>query len=188
MGALWRSSPYGNPAASVSQLSGHIRQDAPDRYGPAPLWIGRPTSGKMTRMVKTRTFLALAAALVLAAPMMLAASRAYADEVSSSSSSSSSTSRNGNSNTRGNSNSNANQNNNRDQDDARDALRRGRVMPLTAILEIAFKRERGTVLEVELDTEDGVLVYEIELLSESGRKVEMWINARTGEFRRVRYP
>jgi uncharacterized membrane protein YkoI len=139
----------------------------------------------MLKMVKTRTILALATALVLAAPLMLAAPRAHAEE-SSSSSSSSSASRNGNSNS--NARNNSNQNNSRDQDDARDALRRGRVMPLTAILEIAFKRERGTVLEVELDTEDGVLVYEIELLSESGRKVEMWINARTGEFRRVRYP
>jgi uncharacterized membrane protein YkoI len=133
----------------------------------------------MLSMMKTRTVLALATALLLAAPA------SHADETSSSSSSSS-VSRNGNSNS--NSRNNSNQNSNRDQDDARDALRRGRVMPLTAILEIAFKRERGTVLEVELDTEDGVLVYEIELLSESGRKVEMWINARTGEFRRVRYP
>ena len=141
----------------------------------------------MRKMVKTRTILALATALVLAAPLMPAAPRAHAEE-SSSSSSSSSASRSGNSNSNSNARNNSNQNNSRDQDDARDALRRGRVMPLTAILEIAFKRERGTVLEVELDTEDGVLVYEIELLSESGRKVEMWINARTGEFRRVRYP
>jgi hypothetical protein len=130
-------------------------------------------------MMTMKTILAFTAVLVLAAPM------AHADEHSSSSSSSSS-SRSSNSNS--NSNSNRNRDNNRDQDDAREALRRGQVMPLTAILEIVFKRERGTVLEVELDTEDGVLVYEIRLLSESGRKVEFWINARTGEFRRVRYP
>jgi uncharacterized membrane protein YkoI len=74
----------------------------------------------------------------------------------------------------------------RDQDDARDALRRKQVMPLTAILEIAFRREKGTVLEVELETEDGILTYKIELLSEAGRKVAMWINARNGDILKVR--
>lgn len=125
-----------------------------------------------TMMHKTR-ILALTAVLALAAPV------AYADENSSNASSSSS-SRNGNTQSSSSSN--------RDQDDAREALRLRRAMPLTAILEIAFKRERGTVLEVELETDDGMLIYQIELLSEAGRKVKMWINARTGELRRVRYP
>ena len=128
--------------------------------------------------MKMRALPAFVAALMLGAPM------AHADNASSSSSSSAS-STNGQTTTRSSS---SNSKHRDDQDDARDALRRGRVMPLTAILEIAFKRERGTVLEVELDTEHGVLVYQIELLSESGRKVQMWINARSGEFMRVRYP
>ena len=139
-------------------------------------------------MANRNTILALLTAFVLAAPA------AYADN-SSSSSSSSSSSNNGRTTTR-NSDSNRNSDNNRnssrdrrdDQDNARDALRRGKVMPLTAILESAFKRERGTVLEVELDTEDGVLTYRIELLTESGRKADMWINARSGEVLKVRYP
>jgi hypothetical protein len=133
----------------------------------------------MKTQMKTGAFLAFVTALVLAAP-------AHADS-SSSSSNSNSASNTSSSNSRTTTR-NSNSNHRDDQDDARDALRRGRVMPLTAILEIAFKRERGTVLEVELDTEHGVLVYQIELLSESGRKVEMWINARSGEFMRVRYP
>ena len=134
-------------------------------------------------MAQRAAFLALLTALVLAAPV------ARADE-SSSSSSSSSSSTNGRTQTRNSdSNSNRNSSSNRDdQDDARDALRRGRVMPLTAILEIAFKRERGTVLDVDLETDHGVLIYEIELLSERGRKVEIRINARSGEVLKVRYP
>ena len=36
-----------------------------------------------------------------------------------------------------------------DQDEARDAVRKGRIMPLTAILEIVTKREPGTVMEVD---------------------------------------
>jgi len=66
-----------------------------------------------------------------------------------------------------------------DQDDARDALRRGKVMPLTAIL--------GIVLDAELETEDGVLTYKIDLLSDAGRKVRLRLNARTGELLTLDY-
>ena len=124
-------------------------------------------------MITTRTCLALA--LALAVPAAQAAD-------SASTSSSQSSSRNGENRNASSQNSSSSN----DQDDARDALRRKQVMPLTAILEIAFKREKGTVLEVELETEDGVLTYKIELLSEAGRKVLMWINARNGDILKVR--
>ena len=127
--------------------------------------------------------LALAAAATLATSPVLAQGSSSS---SSSSSQSSSQSRNGE--TKSNSSQKQNSHTHNDQDDARNALRQGKVMPLTAILEIAFRREKGTVLELELETENGVLTYEIELLSESGRKVQMWINARTGEILRVKYP
>jgi uncharacterized membrane protein YkoI len=74
-----------------------------------------------------------------------------------------------------------------DQDDARDALRRGKVMALTAILEIVARREPGTVLDAELETEHGVLTYKIDLLSDGGRKVRMRLNARTGQILKIDY-
>ncbi len=123
--------------------------------------------------------LAFLMAMALTAPAALAA-----DSSSRSSSSSSSTHDN---DRRSNSSSSRNSSSRNDQDDARDALRRGKVMPLTAILEIAFRRERGTVLEVELETEDRVLTYKIDMLSEAGRKVRMRLNARTGEVLTIDY-
>lgn len=125
----------------------------------------------MTRSV----FPVLLTTLLLAFPAMAASS--------SSSSSSSSQSRNGSSSHR-ESHSSSSQS---DQDDARDALRRGKVMPLTAILEIVARREPGTVLDAELETEDGVLTYKIDLLSDAGRKVRFRLNARTGEVLAVDY-
>ena len=127
------------------------------------------------RMKIFGTVLAVVTAVTLAAP-------AWAQ--GSSSSSSASQSRNSNSD----SNSRQDSHTHNDQDEARRALRQGKVMPLTAILEIAFRREKGTVLELELETQKGVLTYEIELLTDSGRKVQMWINARTGEILKVHYP
>lgn len=117
-----------------------------------------------------RLFLpAILTGLLLAAP-------ALADN-SSSSSSSSSSSNNG----RSRSSESHSSYSHSDQDDARDALRRGKVMPLTAILEIAFRRVPGTVLEAELETEDGRLTYKIDILSDSGRKTRIRLNARNGD-------
>ena len=68
------------------------------------------------------------------------------------------------------------------QDDAREALKRGKVMPLTAILEIAAKREPGTVIAVDLETHrNGKLIYEIDVITEDGRRRELQIDARKGD-------
>jgi uncharacterized membrane protein YkoI len=66
------------------------------------------------------------------------------------------------------------------QDEARDALRKGKIMPLTAILEIVTKREPGTVMEVELETKGGKLTYRIEILTDTGRRREIRLDARAG--------
>jgi uncharacterized membrane protein YkoI len=113
--------------------------------------------------------------LLLAFPAMAA---------SSSSSSSSSSQSDNNSSSHRESHSSSSHS---DQDDARDALRRGKVMPLTAILEIVARRETGTVLDAELETEDGVLTYKIDLLSDAGRKLRLRLNARTGDILAVDY-
>jgi len=68
-----------------------------------------------------------------------------------------------------------------DQDEARDAVRKGKIMPLTAILEIVTKREPGTVMEVELETKDGKVTYRIEVLNDKGRRREIRLDARNGE-------
>ena len=67
-----------------------------------------------------------------------------------------------------------------DQDEARDAVRKSKIMPLTAILEIVTKREPGTVMEVELETRDGKLIYRIEVLADNGRRREIKLDARNG--------
>ena len=68
-----------------------------------------------------------------------------------------------------------------DQDKARDAVRKGKIMPLTAILEIVTKREPGTVMEVELETKRGKLIYRLEVLTDSGRRREIRLDARNGD-------
>lgn len=114
----------------------------------------------------------------LVAPAVLAAlALALPAQAAGSSSSSSSSSTSSNSSQHSESHSSITR---FDQDDARDALRQGKVMPLTAILEIVARRTPGTVLDAELETEDGVLTYKIDILSDAGRKTRVRLNARSG--------
>lgn len=67
-----------------------------------------------------------------------------------------------------------------DHDEARQAVARGEAMSLSQILPLALRAVPGEVLEVELEREDGILVYEIEILARDGRVRQVELNARTG--------
>jgi uncharacterized membrane protein YkoI len=67
-----------------------------------------------------------------------------------------------------------------DQDAIRAALQRGEVLPLARILALAQQAVPGDALRVELERRRAGLVYEIKMLTESGRVREIDIDARTG--------
>ncbi|MCL4716219.1 MAG: PepSY domain-containing protein [Hyphomonadaceae bacterium] len=67
-----------------------------------------------------------------------------------------------------------------DHDEALRAVEAQRAMPLAAILQIAQRTAPGEVVEVELEQEDGRLIYEIKVLTRTGRVREIEIDARTG--------
>lgn len=65
---------------------------------------------------------------------------------------------------------------------ARRLLEMGDILPLEKILEKATKNRPGRILEVELEDEKGVYVYEIEMLDENGIVHDLRYDAKTGEF------
>lgn len=71
------------------------------------------------------------------------------------------------------------QNCKRNQDCALDAFQSGEIRPLTEVLAVAREKVPGEVVKVELDREDEIWVYEIKILTPSGRRREVEINART---------
>lgn len=74
-----------------------------------------------------------------------------------------------------------------DHDRAREALRRGEILPLTRILPIVQRRVPGNVVEIELDSkDDGARIeYEIKVLTANGRVIEVKVDARTGRIREI---
>lgn len=75
-----------------------------------------------------------------------------------------------------------------DDDDhiaAREALRRGEILPLTRILQISLARVPGDVIEVDLDREDDGWEYEIKILTSTGRVREVTLDARTGRIIKI---
>ena len=112
---------------------------------------------------------------------LLAFATALTDGAAAQSRSSSSSSQSSSSSSNSSSRSTSSTITHSDQDQARDAVRKGKIMPLTAILEIVTKREPGTVMEVELETKDSKLTYRIEVLAANGRRREIRLDARNGE-------
>ncbi len=73
-----------------------------------------------------------------------------------------------------------------DHERARRALEAGEVMPLRAVLELLERDYPGEVLEVELEREDGVWVYEIKLIRRGGDLLKLELDAHDGSLRRIR--
>lgn len=67
----------------------------------------------------------------------------------------------------------------RAQDCALDAFKGGEIRPLPEVLAVARQKLPGEVVKVELEREDGIWVYEIKILTPSGKRREIEIDART---------
>lgn len=62
-----------------------------------------------------------------------------------------------------------------------DDVRAGRLVSLGSVLDWLDQHYIGTVIEVELDRDDGKVYYEIEMVGPQGQVVEFEFDATTGE-------
>jgi len=67
-----------------------------------------------------------------------------------------------------------------DQEVVWDARKRGEILPLEVILATVLQRYPGELLKLELDDDEGYLIYEMDVLTRRGIVLEMEIDARTG--------
>ena len=68
-----------------------------------------------------------------------------------------------------------------DHERALQAVQSGQVLPLAKVLALVEREHPGQVLEVELESEGQVWLYEIKLLQPNGRLTKLKVDARTGE-------
>ncbi len=66
-----------------------------------------------------------------------------------------------------------------DHERARRALEAGEILPLDQILEEVERRHAGTVVELELNHQDGRWVYEVELIAPDGRLLKLLMDAKS---------
>ncbi|VCU70225.1 Peptidase propeptide and YPEB domain protein [Pigmentiphaga humi] len=74
----------------------------------------------------------------------------------------------------------------KDQDCAREALVHGEIRPLSAVLGVVRDKVPGDIIEIELDREDGIWIYEVKVLPPNGRRKKLEIDARTLEILKIK--
>ena len=68
-----------------------------------------------------------------------------------------------------------------DYDQAKKLSDAGKILSLEKILAKISKHTPGRILEVELETDDGQPLYEIELIDDKGLVWELKVDAKTGD-------
>jgi len=68
-----------------------------------------------------------------------------------------------------------------DQDQVLRWRQQGRVLPLEQILDRLDPSQRARILEIELEQEEGRVIYELKYVDTTGRILKLIIDARTGE-------
>ena len=69
------------------------------------------------------------------------------------------------------------------QDDARDAMRKGEVIPLSVALTRLRDRYDGRVIDVRLTEKGGRFDYRFKVVGQDGKVVSVTMNARNGRLR-----
>ncbi len=72
-----------------------------------------------------------------------------------------------------------------DRDRARDLRQQNRILPYRQLRRRVLQRFPGRIIDVELENDDGRLVYEIKVVTRRGRVLEIEIDAQSGRFLEV---
>jgi len=72
-----------------------------------------------------------------------------------------------------------------DHDAARDAVRQQQAIPLARLIPGILEKFDARLLEAEFERDDGIYIYELELITGSGRMIEVMVDAATGEILEV---
>jgi uncharacterized membrane protein YkoI len=63
---------------------------------------------------------------------------------------------------------------------ATDMVAQGKILPLAKAVEELLERYPGRIVEAEFELDDGLAIYELELVTEDGRLMDAEVDAATG--------
>lgn len=67
----------------------------------------------------------------------------------------------------------------------REAVARNKILPLSKLKAIVVAQFGANIVDIEIDREKGLWIYEFKIISESGRLVEVYMDAGTGRILEV---
>ena len=70
-------------------------------------------------------------------------------------------------------------------DEAREALEKGEIMPLQAVMDATLKQFPGDVVGIELERHKGALAYELKIVRPNRVRIEVYVDAKTGAVLKV---
>jgi uncharacterized membrane protein YkoI len=67
----------------------------------------------------------------------------------------------------------------------RDAVANNMILPLSELKPLVVARFGSNIVEIEIDQEKGLWIYEFKIISTSGRLVKVYLDAKTGHILEV---
>lgn len=74
-----------------------------------------------------------------------------------------------------------------DADAVLQAVQRAEILPLDKVLQVLRKEREGEIVEIELDLDDGRVIYDFDVLSSGGRLYAVAVDAVTGRILEVEF-
>lgn len=74
----------------------------------------------------------------------------------------------------------------RDHDEARHAVETGEVRKLSEILDIVRDKLPGQIIGVRIEHQREAWTYEFKVINASGKLLDVYVDARTGDIRRIK--
>lgn len=75
--------------------------------------------------------------------------------------------------------------NDHDYEDADDARRSGDIVPLRDVLDNLRKSFNGEIVGIDFGKEHGLWVYEIKMIAEDGRYIEIYVDAKSNKILKI---
>jgi uncharacterized membrane protein YkoI len=73
-----------------------------------------------------------------------------------------------------------------DHDEVRNAVEKGEIKPLTELLKLVVDQMPGEVTSIDIERKHDIWLYEFRVIDKAGRLFDVYVDANSGDVRRVK--